>query len=56
MYFNDNYVILKENMENVWFNAVFIAKTPVFGTKNRFEFFWPGFDQNEYDILIPHPF
>ena len=49
-------VSININQKNGKIFNVFIAKNAIYGTKNRFLFHWPIFDQNEYHILIVHPF
>ena len=45
-----------KKLKNVSFYAIFQGKIAVFGTKNRFFFFWLKIGQNKYQILVLHAF
>ena len=46
----------KKKIQNVSFYTIFLGKIAVFGTKNRFYFFWLKISQNKYQILVLHAF
>ena len=50
------YVSVKKKVQNISFDTIFLGKIAVFGTKNRFFFFWLMIGQNKYQILVLHAF